>query len=245
MCRFQAGLGGVSFTSNGCRLLGGFYKGAGDTPRPTAILLHGLPGIEKHLDIAYALRDLGWNCLYFHFRGCWGSHGTYDLAGLADDTRAATDWVSQQPEVDKERIALIGASTGSHPALKQGAADPRIRAIVGVSPVIEPSAFHFSMALATEFAGMLNGVTGQSLVDQWRGLSSLAPALSDFAPRPVLLVAAEHDDIFPPSQYARTIAGFEHVELISRQNTDHSFSACRRWLVKVVTDWLLSRLNAG
>ena len=92
---------------------------------------------------------------------------------------------------------------------------------------------------------MLNGVTGQSLVDQWRALSSLAPALSAFAPRPVLLVAAEHDDIFPPSQYARTIAGFEHVELISRQDTDHSFSACRRWLVKVVTDWLLSRLNAG
>jgi hypothetical protein len=25
------------------------------------------PGIEKHLDIAYALRDSGWNCLYFHF----------------------------------------------------------------------------------------------------------------------------------------------------------------------------------
>jgi hypothetical protein len=39
----------------------------------TAILIHGLPGIEKRLDIAYGLRDLGWNCLYFHFRGCWGS----------------------------------------------------------------------------------------------------------------------------------------------------------------------------
>jgi predicted alpha/beta-fold hydrolase len=66
--KFEAGLDGVTFTSKGCRLLGGFYKAAGDAPLPTAVLLHGLPGIEKHLDIAYRLRDLGWNCLYFHFR---------------------------------------------------------------------------------------------------------------------------------------------------------------------------------
>ena len=70
MNEFEAGLDGVTFTSKGYRLLGGFYKAAGATPRPTAVLLHGLPGIEKHLDIAYRLRDLGWNCLYFHFRGC-------------------------------------------------------------------------------------------------------------------------------------------------------------------------------
>ena len=101
--------------------------------------------------------------------------------------------------------------------MDHGAADPRIRAIVGISPVIEPSAFHFPVAMATEFAGMLNGVTGQSLVDQWRALPSLAPALSAFAPRPVLLVPAEHDDIFPPSQYARTITGVEHVELSPRR----------------------------
>ena len=199
MSRFQAGLRGVSFTSQGCRLLGGFYMAAGDTLRPTAILLHGLPGIEKHFDIAYALRDLGWNCLYFHFRGCWGSHGAYDLASLADDTRAATDWVSQQPEVDLERIVLIGASTGSHPAFVCGAADPRIRAIVGISPVVEPCAFQFPPEMADEFAAMVHGVTGPDLVTQWNALPSLTPALSAFSPRPVLLVASEQDDIFPPS----------------------------------------------
>lgn len=243
MSRFRAGLSGVSFTSNGCRLLGGFYKAEGETPRPTAIMLHGLPGIEKHLDIAYALRDIGWNCLYFHFRGCWGSHGAFDLAGLADDTRAATDWVGQQPEVDTDRIVLIGASTGSHPALVHGAADPRIRAIVGISPVVEPSAFQFPIAMATEFAGMLSGVTGQGLVNQWEALPSLSPALSAFAPRPLLLVAAEHDDIFPPSQYADAIAGFENIELISHPDADHSFSARRRWLVQIVMDWLQTKVG--
>jgi alpha/beta superfamily hydrolase len=241
MSRFQAGLSGVSFRSKDCRLLGGFYKAAGDTPRPTAILLHGLPGIEKHLDIAYALRDLGWNCLYFHFRGCWGSQGAYDLAGLADDTRAATEWVAERPEVDPERIVLVGASTGSLPAFVCGAADSRVRAIVGISPVVEPSAFQFPAEMATEFAGMLNGVTGADLINQWNALPSLTPALAACAPHPVLLVAAEHDDIFPPSQYADAIAGLAHVQLISHPDADHSFSSCRPWLVHMVTEWLVSR----
>ncbi len=146
MSRFEAGLDGVTFTSGGCRLLGGFYKAAGETPRPTAILVHGLPGIEKHLDIAYHLRDVGWNCLYFHFRGCWGSQGAYSLDGLAEDTQAAVEWVLDQPATDKERIALLGASTGSHPAFLCAAADPRIRAMVGISPLIEPRAFQFPTA---------------------------------------------------------------------------------------------------
>jgi uncharacterized protein len=244
MSTFTAALGGVSFMSGACRLLGGFYKAAGDTPRPTAILLHGLPGIEQHLDVAYELRDRGWNCLYFHFRGCWGSHGAYDLAGLVDDTRAATDWVAQQPEVDSERIVLIGASTGSHPALVLGASDRRIRAIVGISPVIVPQAFEFPVDMANEFAGMLNAVTGRELVDQWNALSPLSAALSAFAPRPMLLVATESDDIFPPSQYVDAIGGFENIQLISHQTADHSFSAFRPWLVRTVTDWLQATLGA-
>ena len=108
--RFEAGLDGVTFQSKGCKLLGGLYKAAGEGPRPTAVLLHGVPGVEKQLDIAYALRDLGWNCLYFHFRGSLGSEGAYSFAGLAEDTEAAVEWALRQPSVDKDRIALIGGS---------------------------------------------------------------------------------------------------------------------------------------
>jgi len=103
MSGFQAGLDGVTFTSNGRKLLGGFYRSAGTAPRPTAVLLHGTPGLEKHLDIAYRLRDLGWNCLYFHFRGSWGSEGPFSFAGLPDDAGAAVDWALRQPSVDKSR----------------------------------------------------------------------------------------------------------------------------------------------
>ena len=240
MRKFEAGLDGMTFTSKGCRLLGGFYKAAGDAPRPTAILLHGLPGIEKHLDIAYGLRDLGWNCLYLHFRGCWGSEGTFSLAGLADDTRAAVEWVLKHPSVDKDHIALIGGSTGSYPALVCGAAEPRIRAIVGVSPLIEPRAFQFPKEMADEFARMLNGVTGQDLLEQWQALPPLADSLRAFAPRPLLLVTAGKDSIFPPSHYADSLAGIPNIQWIRNEESDHGFSVCRPWLVRTVTDWLVA-----
>jgi uncharacterized protein len=189
------------------------------------------------------LRDLGWNCLYFHFRGCWGSEGSFSLAGLADDTCAAVEWVLKQPPVDKDRIALIGASTGSHPAVVCGAADSRIGAIVGVSPLIEPRAFRFPGEMAGEFAGMLNGVTGQDLQDQWQALPPLADSLTAFAPRPLLLVTAGKDSIFPASHYADSIAGFGNIELIGNKESDHGFSASRRWLVQTVTGWVVAQLG--
>ena len=243
MSTFEAGLDGVTFTSQNCRLLGGFYKGEGETLRPTAVLLHGLPGIEKHLDIAYALRDRGWNCLYFHFRGCWGSQGAYSLAGLSDDTHAAVEWTLQQPSVDKDQIALIGGSTGSYPALVCGATDSRVRVIVGISPVIVPQAFAFPQDMADHFATLLNGVTGQDLLKQWNALLPLSDSISTFAPRSLLLVAADKDEIFPPSEYADSIAGFPNIQLIRKEEADHGFSACRPWLVQTVTDWLITRLG--
>lgn len=223
--------------------MGGFYRAAGETPRPTTVLIHGLPGIEKHLDIAYRLRDLGWNCLYFHFRGCWGSQGAFSLDGLAEDTQAAVEWVLNQPATDKERIALLGASTGSHPAFLCAAADPRIRAIAGISPLMEPRAFQFPKAMAAEFADMLNGVSGQDLLQQWERLIPLSDSIRAFAPRPVLLVAAGQDSIFPLSDYRDFVAGLPNIQVVLSEESDHGFSACRPWLVRTVTDWLVATLG--
>jgi hypothetical protein len=109
MTSFAAGVDGVTFESYGARLLGAFYRGAGQAPRPTAVLLHGVPGVEKHLVLAYGLRDRGWNCLCFHPCGSWGSGGTYSMDGLVDDTRAAVDWTLAQPSVDPDRLAAFSS----------------------------------------------------------------------------------------------------------------------------------------
>ena len=61
------GIAGVTFDSDGHRLVGTFYLARGDEPKPTALLLHGCPGLEKNLDLAVTLRDRGWNALVFRW----------------------------------------------------------------------------------------------------------------------------------------------------------------------------------
>jgi len=71
-----------------------------------------VPGVEKNLDFGYALRDVGWNVLYFHYRGCWGSEGVYSFDGLLDDVQAATEWATKQVSIEKECLVLLGSSIG-------------------------------------------------------------------------------------------------------------------------------------
>ena len=105
---------GVVFASGGNKLLGSLFLARGDEPKPTAVLLHGLPGIEKNYDLAQALRERGWNSLIFHYRGSWGSEGDYRFATLADDVRVALDYLTSgaHEQIDSERLALVGHSMG-------------------------------------------------------------------------------------------------------------------------------------
>jgi hypothetical protein len=90
---------------------------------------------------------------------------------------------------------------------------------------------------------MLNGITGQDLREQWQALPSLADSLRSFAPRPILLVAADKDPIFPPSHYADSVARLANIQLILNEESDHGFSACRPWLARTVTDWLAAAFS--
>jgi pimeloyl-ACP methyl ester carboxylesterase len=50
------------------------------------VLLHGLPGNERNLDLAQAVRRAGWTVVTFNYRGSWGSPGHYSFAGDLKDT---------------------------------------------------------------------------------------------------------------------------------------------------------------
>lgn len=235
---YNAGLEGVTFLSAGQRLLGGLYKAEGASPRPTAILIHGLPGIEKHLDIAYKLRDEGWNCLYFHFRGSWGSSGSFSMFQLEEDTKAALDWVAEQDCADKTRIVLIGTSTGSYPAFHLGKKDKRVAGIIAISPVIIPADFKFPEEMAEQFAQMLHGISGSELISEWRGLRSLETQIAGYLPRPLCIIAAGADPIFPSAAYEGVLSKYPEIVFIEKEDADHSFSKSRTWLVKNTVKWL-------
>src|SRR5919106_3290287 len=131
---------GVLIDSAGNRLLATLFLAPGDEPKPTALLLHGLPGIEKNYDLATGLRESGWNALLFHYRGCWGSGGDYSLLTLTQDAAAALDLLlgGSHPQVDVGRLAMIGHSMGGYAALRSGT-DERVRAVATYGPVTAPA----------------------------------------------------------------------------------------------------------
>ena len=245
MVDYPAGLDGVTFHSGGCRLLGAFYRGAGRGPRPTVLLIHGLPGVEKNLDLAYAMREGGWNCLLFHYRGSWGSQGNYSLLQLTDDVLAAADWLVEQESVDADRIALVGHSMGGYIALTAGARDLRFRAIVAICPLASPSRAPLPLSLFEGFADMLHGITAPDLLSEYESLPSIEASAPRLKGRPILLLTGAQDEVFPAGHYPPLLKAKPSIEWHELPEGDHSMSLCRGKVVSLVAPWLENHVARG
>jgi len=125
-----------SFTINvkGDNLLAMMYIAQGEGPHPTVILCHGFPGSEKNIDLAQALRRAGYNVLIFHYRGCWGSQGTYSVKHDLEDAEAVIDFLrsdncSKTFRVDPKNLILMGYSLGGFNALITLSNHPEIKSM--------------------------------------------------------------------------------------------------------------------
>ena len=62
----------VHIPSGGVESNGVVYVAAGAGPHPTAVLCHGLPGLEKNLDLAQAIRRAGGDATYCEIQSDYG-----------------------------------------------------------------------------------------------------------------------------------------------------------------------------
>lgn len=114
------------------------YLAAGAGSHPTVVICHGLPGNEKNLDLAQALRRRGWNAITFNYRGSWGSPGTYRFSQNPEDARAVLAFL-RQPEnaaklgIDTRRMAMVGHSMGGWVTAMAGSEEPALRGLVLIS----------------------------------------------------------------------------------------------------------------
>src|SRR5256885_5661747 len=69
------------------------YLAAGDGKHPTVVLLHGLPGNEKNLDLAQAIRRAGWNAIAANYRGSWGRPGNFRFEQALEDGDAILSFI--------------------------------------------------------------------------------------------------------------------------------------------------------
>jgi len=131
----------VSFYSDGIRLDGMLYTPEDMAPgerRAAVVLLAGFTYLKSLLlpDIAKALNAAGYPALVFDYRGFGDSDGPrWRLlpAEQVADTRAALTFLADQPQVDPERMALVGVSLGGANAIAAAAMEPRVAAVITIA----------------------------------------------------------------------------------------------------------------
>ncbi|WP_447753740.1 alpha/beta hydrolase family protein [Sphingopyxis fribergensis] len=107
----------VHIPSGKIAINGVVYVAAGAGPHPTVILCHGLPGNEKSLDLAQAMRRAGWTVITFNYRGSWGSPGDYRFAQNLEDADAVLAFArdpanAAKLRINPKRLVIMGHSMG-------------------------------------------------------------------------------------------------------------------------------------
>jgi len=95
--------------------------------------------LEPFAVIADALTSAGVGVLRYDDRGVGGSTGDYNAATvqeLAEDARAAIDYLEARDDVDPQRLGLFGHSEGGLYAAILGASDPRVAYIGMMAPAV-------------------------------------------------------------------------------------------------------------
>lgn len=121
-------------------------------PRAAVVFAHPLPthGGTMHTKVVFqgakALARIGCVVIRFNFRGVGRSDGTWDEGrGEMDDYRAALDYAaSRHPGLE---LWAAGFSFGSHIAMRAGAADTRVCALIGIAPPVNK--YDFAAVIAS------------------------------------------------------------------------------------------------
>lgn len=252
----------LTISQKGARMPGHIYLANGAGPHPTVVLLHGLPGNERNLDVAQALRRAGFNVLYFHYRGAWGADGKYRMSRLDDDALAVLAYL-REPEtaarlrVDPQKLSLLGHSLGGFAALATGRQDEGLACVVSLSPANlgawkaaldnkDPDALGRLANYANTLFMLEDFNSGVLLKDlsatpmEELDTTSFAPGLRD---KSVLMIVGDEDRVTPAeTMFNPVVAAYEKDSAIRLQHHiisgDHSFSWSRLALSRLILDWM-------
>ena len=137
----------VTFIRDGMQIVGMLHIPQKTSPQyPAVLLLHGFTGhkAESHFMFTRLARSLvkaGFVCLRFDFVGSGDSEGEFkDMTILSElkDARVAFQFLNDQPEVDPQKIGLLGLSMGGCIAALLAGENQLIRSLVLWSAVAHP-----------------------------------------------------------------------------------------------------------
>jgi fermentation-respiration switch protein FrsA (DUF1100 family) len=198
-------------TPDGLELASWFLPPGAEGDGATLIFLHGARNNrEEMLAQAAMLHRHGYGALLPDMRGHGESEGTLSTLGYAEveDLRGAMAYLQTRPEVNGERIGVVGHSMGGAVAIRGAARIPEIRVVVaqsaytsvednvatGVRAFMRLPPFLFARVVIW-FGERETGL----YIRQVRPIDDVA----HIAPRAILIVQGELDPAVPPENGIR------------------------------------------
>jgi pimeloyl-ACP methyl ester carboxylesterase len=251
--RFPPGLAGITIPSHGVDMDATLYLASGAGPHGTVLLLHGLPGYESNGDLAQSIRRAGWNVLLFHYRGTWGTAGTFSISSAIRDTAEAVRFLRDPANAakyrsDQQQLVVIGHSLGGFLAGYEASHDPDITAVAMIAAVnlgkINSDRDEREKRLK-RWETQLHPVRGATASELFAEAERHAKDW-DYVQwadvlrgRPILLLEADDQNHSDMEALARSLRQKGAVALTQiAVQTDHGFSDHRIALQTIMIDWL-------
>jgi pimeloyl-ACP methyl ester carboxylesterase len=244
--------------SHGAGMNALLFVASGRGPHRTVILMHGLPGNERNLDLAQAIRRAGWDVLTFTYRGAWGSAGDFSISNAMEDAQAALEFARSDAGaklgIDTRHIVLAGHSMGGSTAAMAAASTTGLAGLIllvawNIAAGTSKGAISRAELVQSfdDFGNALHGATPQSVADevvakrsQW-DLVALAPRLAKL---PILTVTAKYGAGEENRATTAALRKANRRVTAIEMNSDHPFADHRIALAQTVVGWL-SRLPAS
>jgi uncharacterized protein len=237
--------------SHGLLINGLIYSPPGAGPHPTIVICHGLPGNEKNLDLAQALRRAGWNAVTFNYRGSWGGPGNCRFAQTLEDATAVLAFLRDPANatklgIDTQRIVIAGHSMGgwvvAHTAANDHALIGAILICAGDMGATGDAPRDRAIAEMADNMESLAGVTAESMADEVQANAKafrMENAAAGLARVPLLALTSD-DGLAPDTDaLVRAIqAKGGHKITAVHVATDHSWSDHRIALESEIIKWL-------
>ena len=237
--------------SHGLLINGIVYQPSGAGPHPTLVICHGLPGNEKNLDLAQAVRRAGWNAVTFNYRGSWGSPGVYRFAQNLEDADAVLAYLRDPANatrlgIDTKRIAIAGHSMGGWVTAQTAAHDHGLIGAILISAAdmgyLGQAPRDRAVAMMADDMESLTGVTAESMADEVNANAKAFNMLNSAAglsQMPLLVLSADDGRAPRTDLLVKAIGenGGQKVTAIHAA-TDHSWSDHRIYLESTIITWL-------
>jgi pimeloyl-ACP methyl ester carboxylesterase len=227
------------------------YSPSGAGPHPTLVICHGLPGNEKNLDLAQAVRRAGWNAVTFNYRGSWGSPGVYRFAQNLEDADAVLAFLRDPANagklgVDTKRIAIAGHSMGGWVTAHVASRDKGLMGAILISAADmgrmgEAPPEVMEKLLADEMES-LAGVTAHAMVEELTTNGkrfALKNAVAGLVTMPLLVLTSD-DGLAKQTDDLVAAIKAQGGSKVTTQHvaTDHSWSDHRIALESIIIEWL-------